>query len=198
MIERKKVLLCVAAAFGLSACEATESGTTTTQGNAFAFSNVNDGVSSFEALTNSAVAEPATAASGLPGGSATYDGIMTVILDNNTNDGVLGTIRLNVGFDSNSLSGSAGSFRNFSDEATGGSLSISNGLISPVGTAGGTAQVSGSIDFEAGPMAIDETYTHLFSGPDGQYNIGAALDGSAQPSIGLPIDIISSWTVERQ
>ena len=122
---------------------------------------------------------------------------MSVSIDGTT-DGVLGTIRLNVNFDNNGLSGSAGSFRNFSDQATPGSLNISGGTISPVGAALGTADVSGTIDFQAGTMSINETYIHQFRGPTGEYNIGAVIDGTAQPTVGGPVDITSAWTAERQ
>lgn len=191
------VLFGGAAAVLLTACGGSGGGDTTGP-NAFAFSDIANGVQDFSDLTDAAVAQSPTSANNLPSGSATYDGLMTVVLDNGTADGVLGTVRLNVGFDNNALTGSAGSFRNFNDEATNGSLSISNGTISPAGVAAGTAQVAGTIDFEAGPMTIDETYTHSFSGDDGQYSIGAAIGGTAQPSVGSPISIITSWVAERQ
>ena len=181
----------------LSGC-ATGEGGSATQANAFAFSDVVVGAANFETLTNDAVAAPATFATDLPsGGSANYDGLMAVIIDDGSIDGVLGTIRLNVNFDNNGFSGAADSFRNFDNDATPGSLNISGGTIAAAGPAGGVANVNGTINFLAGPMSINETYTHVFSGVDGEYNIGA-LDGTAQPSIGGPIDIISSWSVERQ
>ena len=167
--------------------------------NAFTFSAIGDGVDSFTDLTEAAVAEAPTTVGNLPeGGGFVYDGLMSVGLDNGTADGVLGTVRLNVDFDDSSFSGNAGSFRNFLDETTDGALSISNGTIAASGDAIGTAQVSGSIDFEAGPMTLDEIYVHTFTGDDGEYNIGAALSGEAQPAVGPAIPIISSWVVQRQ
>ena len=114
---------------------------------------------------------------------------MTIFINNGSADGVVGTVRLNVGFDNNALTGNAGSFVNFTNQSTAGSLDISGGTISTAGAAGGTAQVSGTIDFQAGLRTINETFVHSFSGTDGEYNIGAPQSSG---------NYAAAWTVERQ
>jgi len=192
-------------ALALAACEeAPENGGGLTE-NAFAFDTYLEGGVGFAQLTSDALPDgiltSTTDRSDLPaGGSAIYDGVMFVGLDDGSDDDVFGTVRLTATFAGNRLSGNAGSFVNDSDEAVDGSLSITNGSFLSLGPAVGTADVNGIVEFEAGTMVIDGTASHGFTGNTGEYNFGAFADGggTAQPRIGGPIDANLSWVTQRQ
>lgn len=199
---KKNFLVCGSAVLMLAACGGSSGGSSNdiTQ-NAYTFTDINAGVSSFAGLVDMATDGGISDRSDLPpGGGATYDGLISVTLADDTDDGVLGTMRLNVNYGSNSLSGSAGSFVNFDNEAVDGSLAITSGSISSMGQAAGFADVNGAVEFGAGTMTVSGTATHGFSGNEGQYNIGAFLgdEGTGQPAIGGAVDVDMSWAAERQ
>ena len=65
---KTKALVCGTAAFVLAACEAGETGGTN-QANAFAFTDISDGLVSFQALSDASLAEATSFSNNLPGGS---------------------------------------------------------------------------------------------------------------------------------
>ena len=190
----------------LAACDGASSDGGGETENAYAFDTYLQGGANFVQLTAAGlpggIATPATDRSDLPtGGSAVYDGVMFVGLDDGSDDDVFGTVRMTASFSGNSLTGSAGSFVNDDNEAVDGTLTISNGsFLSSIGPAIGTADVRGTVEFKAGTMTVDGEAAYGFTGDSGEYNFGAFADGdgTAQPSIGSPIDVELSWVAERQ
>jgi len=113
----------------------------------------------------------------LPSGSATYRGVAafnTTDLDSiptNTTDpnvlinsieGYYGALTLNMNFAGNTLTGSVGSFQDFSGAGASGSLSIAGGTITAATNAsigdGYNATASGSIDGEAYTFDVDGNF----------------------------------------
>lgn len=199
----KSIFILGGSILALAACDGAPNEGGGNSANAYAFDTYLQGGVSFAQLTLDALpdglATSLTDRGDLPaGGSAIYDGVIFVELDNGTDDDVFGTVRLTAGFSGNSLTGTAGSFVNDNDQAVDGSLSISNGTFLAAGPVLGTADVSGTVEFNAGTMVVGGEATHGFTGDTGEYNFGSVLDGSAQPAIGGPIDVDITWVAERQ
>jgi hypothetical protein len=191
--------LCVAGL--LAACGGSGGGGSggASNDNAFAFNSYSQGAKFGDALGTKLLARSPTPAAGVPvTGTARYDGIIDLSLQNQSRDTVIGTVRLDVDFATNSFDGSAGYFMNPFNERVSGSLQVTNGTIVRQSVPFVTADLTGSVVFDAGRMNVTANAAGSFAGTDADLN-AVKITGTGKLTSGNATrNIIGAWTAERQ
>ncbi len=117
------------------------------------------------------------------GGTATYRGAMTFVLQDGSMDGVIGQAEVDANFATNQVSGGAGNFFDLDGNATLGSVSLENVVIADDFGNLIAGEVNGNITFAAGAMDVQTMLAGTFSGPNAEL-VSGVVSGTATPIVG--------------
>ncbi len=129
-------------------------------------------------------------------GDATYNGAMTLLLQDGSMDGVIGQAQVNVDFGTDLVTGGADNFYDLSGNATAGTVSIENGVVVDVLGNFVAGDVTGNVTFAAGAMDIDTGLAGNFSGPNVEFFSGV-VSGTATPTGGGAIAVQGAIYTEQ-
>ena len=152
-------------------------------------------------LTADIDAEDVTLEGALPDtGTRTYDGVLSLLFEDNNTEGVIGTAELRANFRNDTVTGRAGNFSTLDAQPTAGEISFENGEITRITAAAPvviTSEIEGTVTFTPGEMDVTgETVGSLF-GTTGNYLL-LSVTGTADPANGPDISLEGAVVAERR
>ncbi len=111
-------------------------------------------------------------------GLATYNGTMTFLLLDGSEDGVIGQAEMNVNFGSTLITGGADNFYDLNGNATAGAVTIDDAVVVTMLGNFIAGDVNGAITFGAGEMEIETGLAGNFSGNNAEY-VSGVMSGNA-------------------